>query len=53
MCGGAYTPSFVMLIGMCIAGYWPMSDLWFVLKAWRGVLAKFLGSFYDLCLPML
>ena len=33
------------LFGMWIAGYWPVSDFWFVLKAWIGVLTEFLGSF--------
>ena len=34
------------LFGMWIARYWPVSDFRFVLKAWEGVLAEFLGSFY-------
>ena len=34
------------LFGMWIAGYWPVSDFWLVLKAWLGVLAEFLGGFY-------
>ena len=45
------------LFGMWIAGYWPVSDFGLVLKAWVGVLAEILGSFYtdhvrfDLCYP--
>ena len=31
---------------MWIAGYWPVSDLGLVLKAWLGILAEILGSFY-------
>ena len=44
------------LFGMWIAGYWPVSEFWLVLKAWLGILAV-LGSFYadhvrfDLCHP--
>ena len=34
------------LFGMWIAGYRPVSDFWFVLKAWGSVLTKLLGSFY-------
>ena len=34
------------LFGMWIAGYWPVSDFWFVLNAWVGVLTEFLGRFY-------
>ena len=43
------------LFDMWIAGYWPVSDFGLVLKAWVGILAGFLGSFYvdqvrfDLC----
>ena len=45
------------LFSMWIAGYRPVSDFWFVLKAWVGIFAEFLGSFYadhvkfDLCHP--
>ena len=47
----------ITLFGMWIAGYWPMSDFGLVLKAWLGILAKFLNVFYlyhvrfDLCHP--
>ena len=44
------------LFGMWIAGYWPVSDFWLVLKAWLGILAEFLGGFYvrfDLSHPYL
>ena len=34
------------LFDVWIAGYWPVSDFWLVLKAWLGILAEFLGSFY-------
>ena len=34
------------LFDMWIAGYWPVSDFWLVLKAWLGILAEFLGVFY-------
>ena len=34
------------LFGMWIAEYWPLSDFLLVLKAWLGILAEFLGSFY-------
>ena len=34
------------LFGMWIAGYWPVSDFCLVLKAWLGIFAEFLGSFY-------
>ena len=34
------------IFGMWIAGYCPVSDFWLVLKAWLGILAEFLGSFY-------
>ena len=45
------------LFNMWIAGYWPVSDFGLVLKAWLGILAECLGSFYadhmrlDLCHP--
>ena len=45
------------LIGMWIAGYWPVSDFGLVLKAWLGAFAVFLDVFYpdhvrfDLCHP--
>ena len=29
------------LFGMWIAGYWPVSDFWSVLKAWFGIVAEF------------
>ena len=40
-----------MLFGMWIAGYWPMSDFWSVLKAWLGILAEFLGVFTRITYP--
>ena len=29
------------IFGLWIAGYWPVSDFWLVLKAWLGILAEF------------
>ena len=48
-----------MLFGIWIAGYRPISDFGFILKAWVGIFPEFLGSFYadhvrfDLCHPYL
>ena len=37
----------MILLGICIARYWPVRDLQLILKPWASILAEFRGVLYE------